>query len=86
MCESVFFFFSYYRILKHYLVLALCGQMSYGFFRCIGAVTRNHVVSNTVGCLAVMWLMSFSGYVLSRSKFFEVVIVNFSAYDRLTNY
>ncbi|ESQ32530.1 hypothetical protein EUTSA_v10005611mg [Eutrema salsugineum] len=55
-------------ILKHYLVLALCGQMSYGFFRCIAAVTRNHVVANTMGCLAVMWLMTFSGYVLSRHQ------------------
>ncbi|EFH53491.1 ATPDR10/PDR10 [Arabidopsis lyrata subsp. lyrata] len=54
--------------LKHYLVLALCGQMSYGLFRCIAAVTRNHVVSNTMGCLAVMWLMTFSGYVLSRNQ------------------
>ncbi|KAL1194449.1 ABC transporter G family member 38 [Cardamine amara subsp. amara] len=54
--------------LRHYLVLALCGQMSYGLFRCIAAVTRNHVVSNTMGCLAVMWLMTFSGYVLSRNQ------------------
>ncbi|CAN8265819.1 unnamed protein product [Cochlearia groenlandica] len=58
-------------ILKHYLILALCGQMSYGFFRCIAAVTRNHVVANTVGCLLVMWLMTFSGYVLSRHQVHE---------------
>ncbi|CAF2089792.1 unnamed protein product [Brassica napus] len=70
-------FITYYSIgydptitsfLKHYLILALCGQMSYGFFRCIAAVTRNHVVANTMGCLAVMWLMTFSGYVLSRDQ------------------
>ncbi|KAF3597226.1 hypothetical protein DY000_02025581 [Brassica cretica] len=54
--------------LKHYLILALSGQMSYGFFRCIAAVTRNHVVANTMGCLAVMWLMTFSGYILSRHQ------------------
>ncbi|CAH8363125.1 unnamed protein product [Eruca vesicaria subsp. sativa] len=55
-------------VLKHYLILALCGQMSYGFFRCIAAVTRNHVVANTMGCIAVMWLITFSGYVLSRHQ------------------
>ncbi|XP_023639206.1 ABC transporter G family member 38 [Capsella rubella] len=68
----VYFFIGYdptiTSFLKHYLVLALCGQMSYGLFRCIAAVTRNHVVSNTMGCLAVMWLMTFSGYVLSRNQ------------------
>ncbi|KAL0737801.1 hypothetical protein Bca4012_014011 [Brassica carinata] len=57
-----------FKILKHYLILALCGQTSYGCFRCIAAVTRNHVVANTMGCLALMWLMTFSGYVLSRHQ------------------
>ncbi|KFK33824.1 hypothetical protein AALP_AA5G065100 [Arabis alpina] len=58
-------------ILKHYLILALSGQMSYGLFRCIAAVTRNHVVANTMGCLAVMWLTTFNGYVLSRHQVHE---------------
>ncbi|XP_010535889.1 PREDICTED: ABC transporter G family member 38 [Tarenaya hassleriana] len=55
-------------LFKHYFVLSLCGQMSYGLFRCIAAISRDHVVSNTLGCLALMWLITFNGFVLSRKN------------------
>ena len=40
--------------------------MSYSFFRFIGSVTRNVSVASVVANLAVMWLIIFSGFVLSR--------------------
>ncbi|XVF49256.1 hypothetical protein PTKIN_Ptkin03bG0253800 [Pterospermum kingtungense] len=56
------------RMLRQYLVLVLSGQMSYALFRCIAALTRDHTVSNTAGCLALMWLLMFSGFILSREN------------------
>ncbi|MBA0603983.1 hypothetical protein Godav_016677, partial [Gossypium davidsonii] len=35
------------RMLKQYLVLVMSGQMSYALFRCLAALTRDHVVANT---------------------------------------
>ena len=58
--------FSCFRMLQQYIVLVLSGQMSYALFRCIAALTRDHNVANTAGCLAVMWLLIFSGFILSR--------------------
>ncbi|XWS71977.1 hypothetical protein CRYUN_Cryun02cG0001100 [Craigia yunnanensis] len=56
------------RMLQQYLVLVLSGQMSYALFRCIAALARDHNVANTAGCLAVMWLLMFSGFILSREN------------------
>ncbi|XP_021275798.1 ABC transporter G family member 38 [Herrania umbratica] len=56
------------RMLKQYLVLVMSGQMSYVLFRCIAALARDHTVANTTGCLAVMWLLMFSGFILSREN------------------
>ncbi|XP_022756464.1 ABC transporter G family member 38 isoform X2 [Durio zibethinus] len=56
------------RMLQQYLVLVLSGQMSYALFRCIAALARDHTVANTAGCLAVMWLLMFSGFILSREN------------------
>ncbi|KAE8718787.1 ABC transporter G family member 38 [Hibiscus syriacus] len=56
------------KMLKQYLVLVMSGQMSYALFRCIAALARDHIVSNTAGCLSVMWLLVFSGFILSREN------------------
>ncbi|XVE70385.1 hypothetical protein DITRI_Ditri10aG0068300 [Diplodiscus trichospermus] len=56
------------RMLQQYLVLVLSGQMSYALFRCIAAMARDHTIANTAGCLAVMWLLMFSGFILSREN------------------
>ncbi|GMI89506.1 ATP-binding cassette G38, pleiotropic drug resistance 10 [Hibiscus trionum] len=56
------------RMLKQYLILVTSGQMSYSLFRCIAALARDHIVANTAGCLAVMWLLMFSGFILSREN------------------
>ncbi|KAB2019540.1 hypothetical protein ES319_D07G003200v1 [Gossypium barbadense] len=56
------------RMLKQYLVLVMSGQMSYALFRCLAALTRDHVVANTAGCLSVMWLLIFGGFILSREN------------------
>ncbi|OMO57948.1 hypothetical protein COLO4_34962 [Corchorus olitorius] len=42
--------------------------MSYSLFRCIAALARDHIVANTVGCLSVIWLLIFSGFILSREN------------------
>lgn len=42
------------------------GQMSYGFFRCIAALSRNFVIANTSAHVALIWLLIFSGFVLAR--------------------
>ncbi|MBA0673752.1 hypothetical protein Goari_015379, partial [Gossypium aridum] len=66
------------RMLKQYLVLVMSGQMSYALFRCLAALTRDHVVANTAGCLSVMWLLIFGGFILSRG------IINISDIYSLT--
>lgn len=40
--------------------------MSYALFRCLAAVARDNVVANTGGCLAVLWLLIFGGFILSH--------------------
>lgn len=40
--------------------------MSYALFRTIGAISRDHIVANTCGCLSVVWLLLFSGFIISR--------------------
>ncbi|KAI4344068.1 hypothetical protein L6164_011342 [Bauhinia variegata] len=54
------------RMLRFYLILALNGQMSYSLFRLIAAVSRDHVVANTVACITVLWLLILSGFILSK--------------------
>ncbi|KAJ7956622.1 Pleiotropic drug resistance ABC transporter [Quillaja saponaria] len=56
------------RFFKQYLILAFSGQMSYALFRCIAAVTRDHIVANTAGCIAIMWLLIEGGFILSREN------------------
>uniref|UniRef100_A0A9I9DX68 ABC transporter domain-containing protein n=1 Tax=Cucumis melo TaxID=3656 RepID=A0A9I9DX68_CUCME len=46
---------SFTRVLKQFFVYTLSGQMSYALFRCIAALSRDHVVANTGGCLG-KWL------------------------------
>lgn len=60
------FMFSCFRMSKQYLILAMNGQMSYGFFRCIAALSRNFVIANTSAHVALIWLLIFSGFVLAR--------------------
>ncbi|KAK8654621.1 hypothetical protein V6N13_107228 [Hibiscus sabdariffa] len=43
-------------------------------FRCIAALSRDHIVSNTAGCLALMWLLVFSGFILSRENMHKWLI------------
>ncbi|KAK9026870.1 hypothetical protein V6N11_066729 [Hibiscus sabdariffa] len=62
------------RMLKQYLILVISGQMSYSLFRCIAALSRDHIVSNTAGCLALMWLLVFSGFILSRENMHKWLI------------
>uniref|UniRef100_A0A0A0LTZ5 ABC transporter domain-containing protein n=1 Tax=Cucumis sativus TaxID=3659 RepID=A0A0A0LTZ5_CUCSA len=59
---------SFTRVLKQFFVYTLSGQMSYALFRCIAAVARDHVVANTGGCLGVLWLLIFGGFVLSHNN------------------
>ncbi|XP_028056720.1 ABC transporter G family member 39-like isoform X2 [Camellia sinensis] len=54
------------RMFRQFLILALSGQMSYGIFRCIAALSRDHNVANTGGNIAMVWLVVFSGFALSR--------------------
>eukprot|EP00261_Vitis_vinifera_P037382 XP_019078625.1 PREDICTED: ABC transporter G family member 39 isoform X3 [Vitis vinifera] len=56
------------RMSKQYLILAMNGQMSYGFFRCIAALSRNFVIANTSAHVALIWLLIFSGFVLAREN------------------
>ncbi|KAM7275292.1 hypothetical protein ACFE04_017158 [Oxalis oulophora] len=56
------------RFLKQFLILTLSGQMSYALFRCIGAFSRNPTVANTGGSLSIVWLLIFSGFVVSREN------------------
>lgn len=55
-----------FRMFRHYIILTLSGQMSYALFRTIGAISRDHIVANTCGCLSVVWLLLFSGFIISR--------------------
>ncbi|XP_023516989.1 ABC transporter G family member 38-like [Cucurbita pepo subsp. pepo] len=59
---------SFTRVIKQFLVYTLSGQMSYALFRCLGAVTRDTVVANTGGCLGVLWLLIFGGFILSHDN------------------
>ena len=73
-----------YRFIKHGFMLILCGQMSYCLFRCVGAVTRDNSIANVVANLTTMWLVIFSGYVLTRGNskyhlFFIKIIKYFSS-------
>ncbi|CAL5438581.1 unnamed protein product [Camellia sinensis] len=54
------------RMFRQFLILALSGQMPYGIFRCIAALSRDHNVANTGGNIAMIWLVVFSGFALSR--------------------
>ncbi|KAA3457774.1 ABC transporter G family member 38 [Gossypium australe] len=64
------------RMLKQYLVLVMGGQMSYALFRCLAALTRDHVVANTAGCLSVikyaqlvdMGILDIASYALNGTK------------------
>ncbi|THG20017.1 hypothetical protein TEA_008551 [Camellia sinensis var. sinensis] len=56
----------YLKMFRQFLILALSGQMSYGIFRCIAALSRDHNVANTGGNIAMVWLVVFSGFALSR--------------------
>ncbi|KAL7168251.1 hypothetical protein ACSBR2_038647 [Camellia fascicularis] len=56
----------YLKMFRQFLTLALSGQMSYGIFRCIAALSRLHNVANTGGNIAMVWLVVFSGFALSR--------------------
>lgn len=54
------------RVLKLYVAYIFMGQMSYSFFRCMGALSRDHVIANTAGCAGLVWILVFSGFILSR--------------------
>lgn len=56
-----------FRWLRHFLLLAAHAQMSYALFRCMGALSRDHVIANTAGSLAIICLLVFSGFTISRS-------------------
>ncbi|XP_060668670.1 ABC transporter G family member 38 [Ziziphus jujuba] len=55
-------------LLKQFLALTLSGQMAYSLFRCIAVITRDHIISNTCGSLAVLWVMVFGGFILSKDS------------------
>ncbi|KAK7243373.1 hypothetical protein RIF29_38167 [Crotalaria pallida] len=56
------------RLLKHFLVLALTGQMAYSMFRCIGAVTRDMLIANSAAGLITIWLLVLGGFIISREN------------------
>ncbi|XP_038878639.1 ABC transporter G family member 38 isoform X2 [Benincasa hispida] len=62
------FYPSFTRVVKQFFVYTLSGQMSYALFRCIAALARDHVVANTGGCLGVLWLLIFGGFILSHDN------------------
>lgn len=43
--------------------------MASAFFRFLGAVGRTAIVGNTFGALALMTILIFGGYMLSRGEF-----------------
>ncbi|XP_052198419.1 ABC transporter G family member 39-like [Diospyros lotus] len=55
-------------LFRQFLLLALSGQMSYGLFRCIAGLSRDHNVANTGANIALVWLLVFSGFALSRQN------------------
>ncbi|KAK6945029.1 ABC-2 type transporter [Dillenia turbinata] len=54
-------------ILRYYLVLASSGQLSYVFYRCVAVLSGNHVVAHITFGLFLVWLITFSGFTLSKS-------------------
>ncbi|KAK4604283.1 hypothetical protein RGQ29_012685 [Quercus rubra] len=58
------------RWLRHFLLLTAHAQMSYALFRCMGALSRDHVIANTAGSLAIICLLVFSGFTISRTNEF----------------
>ncbi|XP_057454232.1 pleiotropic drug resistance protein 1-like [Lotus japonicus] len=56
------------RLLKQYLLLLLVNQMASGLFRAIAALSRNLIVANTFGSIALLTLFTLGGFILSRKN------------------
>ncbi|WRX27625.1 ABC transporter-like [Theobroma cacao] len=56
------------RFFRLYLQLLLMKVMASAFFRFLGAVGRTAIVGNTFGALALMTILIFGGYMLSRDN------------------
>lgn len=65
------------RLLRHFLLLTASAQMSYSLFRCMAALSRDHIVANTVGCLALMGLLLFGGFIISRGNYNSLTLKDF---------
>ncbi|KAF5193457.1 Pleiotropic drug resistance abc transporter [Thalictrum thalictroides] len=55
-----------FRMLKHFLILLLTGQMASGLFRLVAAVSRDMVIANTFGSFVLLVVMALGGFVMSR--------------------
>ncbi|KAK9927467.1 hypothetical protein M0R45_024650 [Rubus argutus] len=54
------------RFFKHFLLLLCISQMANGLFRLIGALGRNITIANTLGFSALLVILGFCGFILSR--------------------
>ncbi|KAF9617026.1 hypothetical protein IFM89_033096 [Coptis chinensis] len=57
---------NFLRLLKHFLLLLLTGQMASGLFRLVAAVSRDMVIANTFGSFVLLVVMALGGFVMSR--------------------
>ncbi|XP_030549974.1 ABC transporter G family member 38-like isoform X1 [Rhodamnia argentea] len=65
------------RLLKQYMALVLSGQMSFALFRCTATLSRDHVIANTAGSFAMVWVLTFGGFILSQGKMKKWLIWGF---------
>ncbi|KAF3450815.1 hypothetical protein FNV43_RR06904 [Rhamnella rubrinervis] len=56
------------RFLRQYILLLFVNQMASALFRCIAAMGRSMIVSNTFGSFALLALFVLGGFVLSREN------------------
>ncbi|GAV68071.1 ABC_tran domain-containing protein/ABC2_membrane domain-containing protein/PDR_assoc domain-containing protein [Cephalotus follicularis] len=56
------------RFIKQYFVLVCLNQTASALFRLIGALGRNIIVANTFGSFALLLVMVFGGFIISRQN------------------
>ncbi|OVA06530.1 ABC transporter-like [Macleaya cordata] len=74
---AVWVFLTYYvigfdpnvgRLFKQYFVLLFVHQMASGLFRIVAGIGRDMIVANTIASFALLILLAFSGFILSREN------------------
>ncbi|XP_042514692.1 ABC transporter G family member 39-like isoform X1 [Macadamia integrifolia] len=54
------------RMFRHYLILLLINQMASGLFRVVAVLGRKLVISNTLGAIVLLVVITLGGFILSR--------------------